>query len=95
MASIDRPAAQLLRELRTDAGLSPEALSQAMLMQGLGYVSGKTIRRIEHTGKIPTPRVQFSIARYFDRLPSGIWAPRARGGRGALPPVAHVEQVAA
>lgn len=69
----------LLKELRTDAGLSPEALSLAMHRAGLGYVSGKTIRRIEQTGKTPTPRVQFAIARYFDRLPSGIW------GRGRAP----------
>ncbi len=73
MASIDRPAASLLKELRTDAGLSPEALSLEIHRAQLGYVSGKTIRRIEQTGKVPTPRVQFAIAQFFGRLPSAIW----------------------
>ena len=64
----DRLAASKLRTLRTDRGLSPEQL---------GYhagVSGHTIRRIERTWSIPTPRVQFMLAQHFGLRPSELWA---------------------
>lgn len=80
MASIgvsrNHPAAELLRQMRVDRGLSPETLSKALYTEGLGYVSGRTIRRIESAGIIPTPRVQFALAQFFDRAPSQVWLPR-------------------
>ena len=75
VASIDLPAAEMIKRLRTDRGLSPEALSQAMHMAGLGYVSGKTIRRVE-VGFVPRVRVQFALASFFDLVPSQVWVPR-------------------
>lgn len=63
----DRLASAQLRSLRTDRGLSPEQL---------GYhvgVSGHTIRRIEDTGAVPTPRIQFAIASYFSLRPTELW----------------------
>ena len=69
----NRRAGDLIRELRVDAGLSPEALAHAIYSEKLGSISGRTIRRIEQTGAVPSPRVQFAIAQFFDRLPSEIW----------------------
>ena len=73
----DTQAGALLEQMRRDRGLSPEGLSHALHAAGHGYVSGKTIRRVE-TGAIPTVRVQFALAQFFDgRLPSQVWVPRA------------------
>lgn len=74
----DKRAAALLKQLRIDHGLSPEGLSFALLQARLGHVSGRNIRRIEGVGAIPTPRVQFALARFFDRSPSEIWVLRSR-----------------
>lgn len=63
----DRFAALQVKSRRIDAGLSPEQLGY---MVG---VSGHTIRRIERDGAIPTPRVQFLIAKHFDSRPTDIW----------------------
>lgn len=63
----DRLAALQVKSRRIDAGLSPEQL---------GYivgVSGHTIRRIEREGIVPTARVQFLLAKYFDSRPTDIW----------------------
>lgn len=79
----DRAAASLLRQLRTDRGLSPESLSYGIHAAKLGYVSGRQIRRIEREGIIPTARVQFAIAQFFDRLPSEVWVQRSRYGVAA------------
>lgn len=78
MASIstsprDRDAGRLLAEWRIDRGLSPEALSWELRRAKLETVSGKQIRRIERDGVIPTPRVMFALASYFDAKPSEIW----------------------
>jgi transcriptional regulator with XRE-family HTH domain len=78
MASIDhvprdRDAGRLLREWRLDKGFSPEALSWELRRAKLQSVSGKQIRRIENTGVIPTPRVMFALATYFDARPSDVW----------------------
>jgi DNA-binding XRE family transcriptional regulator len=73
----DRAAAALLQQLRTDSGLSPETLSQGIHAAKLGYVSGRQIRRIEREGIIPTARVQFAIAQFFERVPSEVWVPRS------------------
>lgn len=75
MASLDYGAGDLLRQLRVDRGLSPEALSHALHAARLGYISGKTIRRVEQ-GHTPTVRVQFALAKFHDRLPSEVWSPR-------------------
>jgi len=78
MASIDEPsrdkaAGRLLREWRLNRGLSPEALSWELRRAKLESVSGRQIRRIEDVGVIPTPRVMFALASYFDARPTDIW----------------------
>ena len=77
MASIaprrDKAAGRLLREWRIDKGLSPEALSWELRRHKLETVSGKQIRRIEAEGIVPTPRVMFALASYFDARPSEVW----------------------
>lgn len=60
-------AAQRLRSLRMDSGLSPERLG------ALIGVSGHTVRRIERYGSIPTPRVQFQLASHFGLRPTDLW----------------------
>lgn len=65
-------AAIHLRSLRTDRGLSPEALSWEIHRKGYGDVSGHTIRRVER-GATPTPRVQYAIASYFGKRPTELW----------------------
>jgi transcriptional regulator with XRE-family HTH domain len=79
MATRDRHAAALIRELRVDRGLTPEALSYEIHKRVPGHpVSGRTIRRIERTGAIPTVRVMFGLAAVFGMTPSQIWSSRAR-----------------
>lgn len=56
-----------MKSRRIDAGLSPEQLG---LLVG---VSGHTIRRIERDGCVPTPRVQFLLAQYFDLRATDVW----------------------
>lgn len=72
----NKHAGRLLRELRSDKGLSPEALSYAIFKAGYGSVSAKTIRRVEdpEVGMVPRVRVQFAIAAYFERPVSSIWS---------------------
>jgi DNA-binding XRE family transcriptional regulator len=36
-------------------------------------VSGHTIRRIERLGAVPTPRVQYALAKFFDLRPTELW----------------------
>lgn len=55
-----------LKALRINRGLSPNELAHFV------GVSGKTVRMAE-AGFIPTPRVQFDIAAYFELLPTDIW----------------------
>ena len=69
----DRDAGRLLREWRLDRGLSPEALSWELRRAKLETVSGRQIRRIEEQGIVPTPRVMFALASYFDARPSEVW----------------------
>jgi transcriptional regulator with XRE-family HTH domain len=74
----DRHAAALLRQLRVDRGLTPEGLSYAIHKVAPGHpVSGRTIRRIESTGHVPTVRAMFGIAAVFGMVPSQIWATAA------------------
>lgn len=72
-------AGRLIRELRTELGMSPEALSQAVYTAGHGSVSARTIRRIERDGLIPRVRVQFALAQFFGRQVTAVWPlPTAR-----------------
>lgn len=71
--SRNRHAGRLICELRTDLGLSPEALSHAIYAAGFGTISSRTIRRIERDGLIPRVRVQFALAQFFDRSVTSIW----------------------
>lgn len=57
---------RLLMELRINEGLSPNDLAYR------AGVSGNTIRLAE-AGYVPSPRVQFAIARVFERQPLDIW----------------------
>lgn len=55
-----------LKELRVNAGMSPNDLAYRV------GVSGKTIRLAEQ-GWIPSPRVQYQIAKEFGLLPLDLW----------------------
>jgi DNA-binding XRE family transcriptional regulator len=55
-----------LKELRVNAGMSPNELAYRT------GVSGKTIRMVE-AGFIPSPRVQFQIAKAFELKPLDLW----------------------
>ena len=55
-----------LKELRVQAGMSPNDLAYRV------GVSGKTIRMVE-AGWIPSPRIQFQIASAFDLKPLDLW----------------------
>ena len=70
----DLRAARLVREMRVDRGLSPEALAYEIYRHGAGAISGKTIRRIELVGVVPTPRIQFALATFFELRPTQLWA---------------------
>lgn len=93
MPFIDPEASALIRELREQRGLSPEALADeidAMIAREgdawkRGSVDAYTIRRIEgipgradRPGFVPGTRVQFVLAYYFDLLPHEIWKPARR-----------------
>lgn len=55
-----------LKELRINAGMSPNALAFR------AGVSGKTIRLAE-AGWIPSPRTQFQVAKVFELSPLDLW----------------------
>lgn len=55
-----------LREMRINRGLTPEALG------AVAQVSGRTIRRIED-GHLPTVRVMFALASYFEMEVGDLW----------------------
>lgn len=55
-----------LRELRFNAGLSPEQLGEK------AGVSGHTIRRLEAGGR-PRPAIAKKIADHFEVTPSDLW----------------------
>jgi transcriptional regulator with XRE-family HTH domain len=76
MSFRDPHAGRLVSALRRDKGLSPEALAFEIAKRGGGYISGRTIRRIENNGVIPTVRVQFALASFFDMRPSQVWTDR-------------------
>jgi len=61
--------------LRVDAGLSREQLAYRT------GISRETIR-IAEAGFLPTPRVQFALARAFNKTPLDLWPiERQRAGR--------------
>lgn len=64
--SLRRPN-RLLQALRINEGLSPNDLAYR------AGISGNTVRLAE-AGFCPTPRVQFAIARVFEKSPLDIWA---------------------
>lgn len=68
----NRSAGAAIRTLRTLRGLSPEALAMEITLTGAGPVSGKTIRRIEF-GAVPTVRIQFALAAFFDKQVTDLW----------------------
>lgn len=70
----NKRAGELIRELRCDRGLSPEALSYAIFKTGHGAVSARTIRRVEAVGMVPRVGAQFAIASYFERPVSSVWS---------------------
>lgn len=55
-----------LQSLRINLGLSPNDLAYR------AGVSGNTVRMAE-AGFVPSPRVQFAIARVFDKSPLDLW----------------------
>jgi transcriptional regulator with XRE-family HTH domain len=69
----DRQAAALLRTWRIGRGLSPEQLAWQLAVTGRGHVSGRQVRRIEQEGIVPTARVMFALATYFDTTPDRVW----------------------
>lgn len=87
MVRKDKEAADLIRRLRTNEGLSPEELAQAIrdkaaqakLPASKVSISGDTIRLLERLHREPSPRVKFALAFYFDLKPGHIWK------RDALP----------
>ena len=81
---IDHAAAQRIREMREARGYSPEALAAAIRDAAQdapwgdrGAVDAHTIRRIEKTGHVPGPRIQFVLASFFGLVPHELWLPRA------------------
>ena len=74
----DKAAGRLLRELRENAGFSPEQMPHAMLAAKVAPVSGPTIRRIEDQGAIPQVRHRFALAQFFGRQVIEIWAVKPR-----------------
>jgi DNA-binding XRE family transcriptional regulator len=83
----DRDAADTIRRLRTDRGLSRRDLSYAVREHGVraGFdagrvsVSEETIYLIETTYREPGPRIKFALALFFDRRPGQIWKRDALG----------------
>lgn len=66
----------ILIGLRVNEGLSREQLGLRI------GVSRETIRLVEDTGWVPTPRIQFAIAAAFNRRPLDIWPiEQQRAGR--------------
>lgn len=87
MVRKDKDAADLIRRLRVNEGLSPEELAQAVrdkavqakLPASKVSLSGDTIRLLERHHREPSPRVKFALSFYFDLRPGHIWK------RDALP----------
>lgn len=84
MRTRDRQAARHIRALRIDRGWTPEALSYEIHRLDPHFaVSGRTIRRVERDGVIPSTRVMFGIALAFGMVPSELWGAASRPVSGA------------
>lgn len=65
-----------LTELRESRGLSPEEVPHAMLRAGIDHryiPSGRTIRRVEATGRKPHVRYAFGIAQFYEVDLKQLW----------------------
>lgn len=65
-----------LRELREARGLSPEEVPYAMLREKIetrAIPSGRTIRRIEASGRMPHVRYAFGLSRFYDVPVAELW----------------------
>jgi DNA-binding XRE family transcriptional regulator len=70
----DKRAGRLIRQWRIDRGLSPEQLAWQLVMAKIpNPPTGRTIRHVEDDGVVPTPRVQFALASFFDARPTEVW----------------------
>jgi hypothetical protein len=70
----DKRAGRALCQWRVDRGLSPEQLSFELALAKIPHPpTGRQIRRIEEEGIVPTPRVQFALASFFDARPTEVW----------------------
>lgn len=69
----NRHAGRLLKTWRINKGLSCEQLAWEIATARLGHVSGRQIRRIEAEGIVPTPRLMFALASFFDSTPADVW----------------------
>ena len=89
MPFVDPEAGALVREMREARGLSPEALAVEISAMAAregwtrGTVDAYTIRRIEgkppeRLGRVPSTRVAFVVAQFFDMQPHEIWKPTRR-----------------
>lgn len=80
-SSRDHNAADLLREMRIERGLTREDVPRAMLREGIDahlIPSPKTLWRIETLGHVPGVRIQFALASFYGRPVMSIWAPVRR-----------------
>lgn len=70
-----------LQELREARGLSPEQVPYAMLRAKVdrgNIPSGRTIRRIEATGRKPHVRYAFGLAQFYEVEVAQLWPARER-----------------
>jgi len=77
----DEQAAELLRLMREERGLSPEQVPFAMHRAGIhrdSIPSARTIRRAEEVGMVPQIRFRFGLAQFYKRELRDIWAARRR-----------------
>lgn len=72
-----------LKELREGRGLSPEEVPHAMLRASIdrrSIPSGRTIRRVEATGRMPHVRYAFGLAEFYGVPVAQLWPRRERVG---------------
>lgn len=81
MPFIDWQAANTVRDLREDAGLSQEGLANAVKRRGLaegwyrehGALDAFTVRAIEKHGHVPGQRIKVALALFFGVSHRQIW----------------------
>lgn len=82
----DDHAAELLRLMREQRGLSPEQVPFAMHRAGVHcdhIPSARTIRRVEEVGMVPQVRFRFGLAQFYGRELRDIWSVRRRARSAA------------